>query len=405
MMSSSVQKNSDDKYDHLLAVKDFERAAQKFLPHCVFEFLRGGTEDEITLNANRNAYDSLAFRPRGLCDVSERSQTVDIWGTQYSSPIGIAPTGVAGMFRHDCDAMLAAESARANIPFIISGASNVPLERLASLNPDSWYQGYFPGDREQISKITQRLSAARIKTIVVTIDTCVGSNRENNMRNHFTIPFKLSPRVILDGMVHPAWSLQVFARTLIKSGVPRFVNMYAENGPRITESTPGGFRQGRDKLSWEILKWLRSEWQGRLVVKGVMHPADAKLAASLGVDALIVSNHGGRQLDTAMSSLQALPDVLSQVPSATPVFLDGGIRRGTDVLKAVALGAKLVFMGRPTLYGAAVGANHGIRRVISILTGEIDRNLALLGCRNLSEVTPDLLQYFAVPKINPGDQA
>ena len=388
------------KYENLLAVKDFERAAQRFLPHCVFEYLRGGTEDEVTLNANRNAFDLLAFRPRGLCNVSERTQSVELWGKNYSSPIGIAPTGVAGIVRHDCDAMLAIESARANIPFIISGASNVALERLAQLNPDSWYQGYFPGDREQISKITQRLTAANIKTIVLTIDTCVGANRENNMRNHFTIPFKLSPRVRVDGLTHPAWSIQVFAKTLIKSGVPRFVNMYGATGPMITESTPGGFRQGRDRLSWEDLKWLRSQWKGRLVVKGVMHPADAKLAADIGVDAMIVSNHGGRQLDATISSLQALPDVIAQLPASMPVFLDGGVRRGTDVLKAVALGAKFVFMGRPTLYGAAVGEQQGIRRVLNIFMSEIDRNLALLGCRRIGEVTPDLLQHISAPNIN-----
>jgi len=399
-MSSTNKTYLNDKYENFLAVKDFEQAAKKFLPHCVFEFLRGGTEDEVTLTANRDAFDLLAFRPRGLCDVSERSQSVELWGKHYSSPIGIAPTGVTGIVRHECDAMLALESARANIPFIISGASNVALERLAELNPDSWYQGYFPGDREQISKITKRLRAARIDTIVLTIDTCVGANRENNMRNHFTIPFKLSPRVILDGMTHPSWSIQVFAKTLIKSGVPRFVNMYGGTGPMITESTPGGFRQGRDKLSWDDLKWLRSEWAGRLVVKGVMHPADAQLAAAIGVDGMIVSNHGGRQLDASISSLQALPDVIAQVPSSIPVFLDGGVRRGTDVLKAVALGAKFVFMGRPTLYGAAVGKELGIRRVLNILMSEIDRNLALLGCRQMNEVTADLLQYVTAPKID-----
>lgn len=398
-----MKKDAINPYEHLLAVKDVELAAQKFLPHCVFEYLRGGTEDEVTLKANRAAFDAIAFRPRGLCDVSERSQSVSLWGKQYASPLGIAPTDVAGIVRHDCDAMLAAESARANIPFIMSGASNVPLERLAEINPDSWYQGYFPGDREQIAKITQRLATSKIKTIVLTIDTCVGANRENNMRNHFTIPFKLSPRVLLDGMMHPAWSLHVFAKTLIRSGVPRFVNMYGEAGPMITESTPGGFRAGRDRLSWDDLKWLRSHWSGRLVVKGVMHPADALLASDIGVDAMIVSNHGGRQLDASISSLQALPDIVAQVPSSMPVFLDGGIRRGTDVLKAVALGAKFVFMGRPTLYGAAVGESLGIRHVLNILTTEIDRNLALLGCKDIAAVTPDLLQYVSPPKIN-GDK-
>lgn len=398
-MSSMVSSDSAPSFDHLLAVKDFEREAKKFLPHCVFEYLRGGTEDEITLNTNRTAFDSLGFRPRGLCNVSDRTQTASLWGKQYSSPIGIAPTGLAGIVRYECDAMLAAESARANIPFIISGASNVPLERLVRLNPDSWYQGYFPGDREQISKVLDRLKLSGIQTVVVTIDTCVGANRENNMRNHFTVPFKLSPHLLWDGIKHPSWSFSVFAKTLIHSGIPRFVNMYGEQGPLITESTPGGFRAGRDRLSWDDLNWIRHQWKGRLVVKGVMHPADAQLAVNIGVDAIIVSNHGGRQLDSSISSLQALPEIVAQVKGSMPVFLDGGVRRGTDVLKAIALGAKFIFIGRSTLYGAAVGKELGIRRVIEIFITEIDRNLALLGCKNLNEVRGDLLQHIASPKI------
>ena len=175
--------------------------------------------------------------------------------------------------------------------------------------------------------------------------------------------------------------------------------MYGEQGPLITESTPGGFRAGRDRLSWDDLNWIRHQWKGRLVVKGVMHPADAQLAVNIGVDAIIVSNHGGRQLDSSISSLQALPEIVAQVKGSIPVFLDGGVRRGTDVLKAIALGAKFIFIGRSTLYGAAVGKELGIRKVIEIFISEIDRNLALLGCKNLNEVRGDLLQHIASPKI------
>ncbi len=389
-----------DRYAHLLSVTDVERQAKVFLPKCVFEYVRGGTEDEETLRENRAAFDRLAFRPRGLCDVSVRSQAVELWGKTYASPLGFAPTGLGAIVRHDCDALLAAEALSANVPYVMSGASNVPLERLALINPDCWYQGYFPGDREQILRIINRLRAAGIQTIVVTIDTCVGANRENNQRNHFTVPFSLSARLVLDGMLHPAWTLKVFAQTLFKSGIPRFENMYGGEGTRITDSSPGGFRAGRDRLNWEDLKWLREQWRGRLVLKGVMHPLDAKLAADIGVDALIVSNHGGRQLDATISSLQALPDILAQVPATLPVCLDGGVRRGTDVLKAVALGARLVFMGRPPLYGAAVGGAAGIRRVMDILTSEIDRNLALLGCATISDVTPDLLQPITAPRLS-----
>ena len=383
-----------------LSIADFERAASRRLPASVFGYVSGGTQDEVSLNANRAVFDSLAFRPRGLRDVSQRSQTVTLWGKTYASPIGLAPTGINAMVCHDADAMLAAQAHRAVLPFVISGASNVPLERLLKLAPESWYQAYFPGDRVRIEKIVQRLEAAAIQTLVVTIDTCVGANRENNIRNHFSVPFRVSPSLLWDGMLHPRWCFQVFAKTLLKAGIPRFANMDETAGNRIIDDSPKGFRAGRDQLDWDTLAWLRGRWRGKLLLKGVVHPGDAFLAVKLGVDAIIVSNHGGRQLDSVISTLQALPDVLAQVPKNFPVMIDGGFRRGTDVLKAVALGARLVFLGRPPLYGAAVAGSAGIQRVLEIFKTEIDRDLALLGCRSLSEVSPDLLSVFGSPALN-----
>lgn len=383
--------------ENFLSIADFERVARQRLPGSVFEYVRGGTEDEKALNENRSVFDRVGFRPRGLRNVRQRTQSVTLWGKTYASPFGLAPTGVNAIVCHDCDAKLAAEAQHANIPFIISGASNVALERLASIAPGCWYQGYFPGDRTRIEKIAARLTAADIDTIVVTIDTCVAANRENNSRNDFTVPFRASPRLLLQGLLHPRWSMQVFAKTLLASGIPRFENMYETVGPRITEDTPDGFRAGRDQLDWEDLKWLRDRWPGKLLVKGVMHSEDARSAASLGVDAIIVSNHGGRQLDGAISTLQALPDIVASVPAALPVFVDGGFRRGTDILKAMALGARMVFLGRPPLYGAAVKGSAGIRRVLAILRSEIDRDLALLGCQKLDDVTADLLDVCGPP--------
>jgi L-lactate dehydrogenase (cytochrome) len=385
---------------HYLSIADFERAARRRLPASVFGYVSGGTQDEVSLTANRAVFDRLAFRPRGLRDVSQRSQTVSLWGKTYASPIGLAPTGINAMVRHDADALLAEQAHRAVLPFVISGASNVPLERLVKLAPDSWYQAYFPGDRLRIEKIVQRLEAAGIATLVVTIDTCVGANRENNIRNHFSVPFRVSPSLLWDGVLHPRWSFQVFAKTLLKAGIPRFANMDETAGNRIIDDSPKGFRAGRDQLDWDTLAWLRGRWHGKLLLKGVVHPGDALLAVKLGLDGIIVSNHGGRQLDSVISPLQALPDVLAQTPQDFPVMVDGGFRRGTDVLKAVALGARLVFLGRPPLYGAAVAGSAGIQRVLEIFETEIDRDLALLGCRSLSEVSPDLLSIFGSPALN-----
>ncbi len=375
----------------LLSAQDYERAAKRRLPKAVFEYVRGGTEDEQALSQNRLIFNQLVFKARGLREVSSRSQRTQVLGTNYASPLGFSPTGVNAIICHDCDAILAAASAKANIPYIISGASNVPLERLAQINPNAWYQGYFPGDIGRIQKIADRLHAAQIETIVVTIDTCVGANRENNQRNDFTIPFQLTPKLMLSGLLHPKWLIQVFARTLYRDGVPRFVNMYDTMGPSITENTTDGFRAGRDKLSWEHIRWLRDYWQGKLILKGVMHPEDAHAAKKMGTDALIISNHGGRQLDGAIAPLQALPEIVRTVGRQYPVFIDGGFRRGTDVLKAIALGASLVFMGRPQLYGAAVAQAQGVEHVLEMMRTEIDRDMALLGCANLSELNPDLL--------------
>ena len=383
----------------LLSISDFEREAKRRLPKAVFEYVRGGTEDEVALVGNRAVFDQLVFRARGLRNVSARSQSVTVLGQTYASPFGFAPTGVNAIVCHDCDSKLAREAARSQLPYIISGASNVAIETLVKLAPHCWYQGYFPGDRTRIGNIADRLDAAGVKTIVVTIDTCVGANRENNQRNDFTIPFRLTPKLIGSGLMHPRWLLEVFAKTLLTTGTPRFVNMYETMGPSITENTTDGFRAGRDRLSWEDLKWLRDRWPGQLLVKGVMHPQDAELAAATGMDALIVSNHGGRQLDGAIAPLQALPDVVRSVPKTLPVLIDGGFRRGTDVLKAIALGAKLVFMGRPQLYGAAVAGTEGIAKVVDILRTEIDRDLALLGCKDLTEVTPDLLSVRGAPRL------
>jgi L-lactate dehydrogenase (cytochrome) len=250
--------------------------------------------------------------------------------------------------------------------------------------PGSWYQAYFPGDRERIARILQRLRAAQVETLVVTMDTCVAANRENNARLDFNIPFRLTPRLLLDGALHPRWSMGVLLRSLVTRGVPRFANLYEEVGTPITVEPPQGFRTGRDKLTWDDMAWLRQHWKGRLIIKGVLHPQDAMQVVAIGADALIVSNHGGRQLDGAVAPLRALPAIAQATGKALPIFMDGGIRRGTDVLKALALGARFVFMGRPALCGLAVGGEQGVRAVLTLLQQEIERDLALLGC-----VTPD----------------
>nr|WP_299787830.1 alpha-hydroxy acid oxidase [Ramlibacter sp.] len=380
------------RLDRFLSVADFERAARRRLPRLVHEFVAGGTEDSVSLRANREAFETLMFRPRGLSGVAGVSQSVELWGRRYASPIGVAPMGVTAICRHECELALARAAQAAELPFILSGASTMPMEQLQRETPGIWYQGYFPGDTARLGRILQRLQRAAVDVLVVTCDTPVAGNRENNLRNGFLIPFRPSARLAWDGMLHPRWLVDVLARTLLTSGVPRFTNLYEEIGPAITEEPAQGFRGGRELLTWEHLSWLRERWPGRLVVKGILHPADAREAAARKLDGVIVSNHGGRQLDGAMAPLLALPAIKAAVPADFPLMIDGGFRRGADVLKAVALGARIVFLGRPMLYGATIAGQAGVGRVIDILKAEIQRNLSLLGTADIRNVGAGLLQ-------------
>lgn len=382
---------------NLLSVADFEHAAQSVLPRAVFGYVNGGTEDCLTLEANRSAFRSVQFRPRGLVGVADRTQAVELWGRRYRHPFGIAPMGVTAMCRHRCEWDLAKAASDAEIPFVLSGLSTLAMETVRKADADFWYQGYLPGDKEVIEPLMRRLRANGVNVLVVTIDTPLGANRENNQRNGFTIPFKFSRGLLWDGIRHPRWSANVFARTLLSDReIPRFCNVVADaRGYRITEEPKGGLRGGRDRLDWSHLEWMREAWPGRIVLKGVAHPGDAQMAERMGLDGLIVSNHGGRQLDGAQGSLDALSDVVAAVASTFPVMIDGGFRRGTDILKAIALGARMVFMGRPFLYGASVAGQAGVTRIIDILGAEIDRNLGLLGCRDVRELGHD----FIAPRV------
>lgn len=376
-----------------LSIADLEREARRRMPACVRGYVCGGTEDGASLQESLQAFQRLGFVPRGLRHVEKRSASTALWGQTYSLPMGFAPTGFSAIVMKECDAALARVARNEELPFIISGASTVPLERLQQENDNRcWYQAYLPGNMARIRPLLDRLARAHIPVLVITIDTCVGANRENLQRLKFTVPFRPSAKLLVDGLCHPRWTAGVFLKTVLSQGIPRFANLAHEMGPAITADPPNGFRGERDKLDWDCIDQIRAVWKGKLVLKGVMHPDDARLAVAHGADAVIVSTHGGRQLDACISPLQALADVRSAVPREFPVFIDGGFRRGTDVLKAVALGANLVFTGRPQLYGAAVAGEAGIAHAVHIFRQELMTNLALLGVSSPSQVTTDLLR-------------
>ena len=379
----------------VLALKDFEEAARRFLPRSVFGFIAGAAETDSALSDNLSAFGDWSFLPRYLANVSGRSQATTLFGRTYAAPFGIAPMGASALAAYRGDLVLSQAAKAANVPMIMSGSSLIRMEEVCA-SGCHWYQAYQPGEPARIEALVDRVQAAGFETFVLTIDIPVPANRENNVRSGYSMPLKITPRLVWDSATHPGWLLGTWFRTLQRHGMPHFENMDAYRGPPILSKNLIREVGARDQLAWEHLALIRRRWKGNLVVKGILSPEDAKLARENGADGIIVSNHGGRQLDYAVPALRMLPSIVD-VAGDMVVMLDGGIRRGTDVLKALALGAKFVFVGRPFLYAAATGGEAAIRHGIALLSEELDRDLALLGIRTPAELGPHHLLRRAGP--------
>lgn len=376
----------------ILSLADFERAAAKQLPKPIFGYVSGACEDCQSLRANRDVFAEYEFVSRILVDISQRSQTVEIFGKQYDAPFGMAPMGITAMSAYRGDIVLAEAAKRANIPMIMSGSSLIKMEELVAVAPDAWFQAYLPGKVDQISPLIDRVAAAGFKTLVITVDTPSSANRENNVRTGFSTPLRPSVRLAWEGISHPRWLFGTFLKTLMRHGMPHFENSFATRGAPIMSANVLRDFSSRGHLNWDHVREIRARWKGPMVIKGILHPADAALARQYGMDGVIVSNHGGRQLDGAVAPLRMLPQILDQFKDG-PVMLDSGVRRGTDVLKALALGARCVFLGRPFNYAAAVGGPAGVDHAISLLSQEVSRNMAMMGINRLNELTPASLVH------------
>ena len=372
----------------ILALDDFEDAARQVIPRPIFGYVTGGTETNASLRANRAVWDEIAFVPRMLVDTSARTHKTMLFGRTYDAPFGIAPMGGTSMAAYQGDLVLARAAAEANVPMILSGASLTPLERVRQTGATAWFQAYLPGDTGAITGLVERAARAGYDTFVLTVDVQVAANRENNVRSGFHVPLRPSPRLAWDCIVRPRWLFGMLLRTLWLHGMPHFENM-GRRVPLIsrTEERERGLR---DKLSWQHLELIRRLWKGRLVVKGILDRNDARIARESGVDGIIVSNHGGRQLDGAVAPLRVLPGIAAQAGDMT-VMMDSGVRRGTDVLKALALGAQFVFLARPFLFAAAIAGEAGVHHAIGLLAAEIDRDMALIGIKDLTEMRRELL--------------
>ena len=370
----------------VLSLDDLEPMARRHLPRPIFGYVAGGTESNASLADNRAAFAQYGFVGRGLRDVSKRSQATRLFGRTYAAPFGIAPMGMSALVAYRGDLVLAAASHTAGIPMIISGSALTRLEDIWEANPDGWFQAYLPGDPAKIEALVARVARAGIETLVLTVDTPTRANRENNTRAGFTTPLRPGLRLAFDGITHPRWSLGTLARTVWERGVPHFENSFATRGAPIISSNVERDFSLRDHLDWSHLDAIRRQWKGRLVLKGIMSPADVALSRERGVEGVILSNHGGRQLDGTLSPLRVLEEARAVAGDMVLMF-DSGIRRGGDVMKAMALGADFTFVGRPFLYAAALGGEAGVRQAIDILAREIHANMGLIGVNSLSELS------------------
>ncbi len=378
----------------ILSLDDFERAARRHLPRPVFAYLEGGVEDNAAREDNRAAFREWAFVPRVLAGVSGRSQKTTLLGREWASPFGVAPIGIAALYAWRGDLVLAQGAREAGIPFAMSGSSLIRLEEVAEASPEAWFQLYVPGDEKVITELVARIAAAGFRTLVLTVDVPMAGNRENNIRAGFSTPLRPTPRLAWDGISHPRWLFGTFLATIARHGMPHFENNYARRGAPILSRDVLRDFSDRGNLDWGHLDLIRRLWKGTLVVKGILAAPDARKAIARGAEAIIVSNHGGRQLDGSISPLRVLPEIAAECGDV-PVLFDSGIRRGTDVLKALALGAKFVMLGRSFGYAAAVGGLEGVHHAVRILATEIDRDMAMLGLRSLAELSPAHLRRIA----------
>jgi (S)-mandelate dehydrogenase len=359
--------------------------ARKRVPNFCFEYVEGGAEDELTLQRNRNVFAEIAFRPRSLIDVARRQLGVTLFGKPSAAPFIIGPTGFSGLLTHEGDLALAAAAAEAGIPFVLSNASTLSLEEVVRrAGGRVWMQVYMYRNREFVEKLARRAFDAGIEALVLTTDSAVFGKREWDLRN-YARPLELDWRNLVDVARHPRWIFDV----LVPHGMPRFANLGDLVKPGKDSVRGAAQALGREldaSLSWEHIRWLRDLWPNRLILKGLLGAEDAALAVAAGVDGIVLSNHGGRQLDGALSAIDVLPEVIDRVDSRLTVLVDGGFRRGADVVKAIALGADGVMLGRATSYGLAAGGKGGVARAIEILKSEIDRVLGLLGCAEVGEL-------------------
>jgi isopentenyl diphosphate isomerase/L-lactate dehydrogenase-like FMN-dependent dehydrogenase len=374
-----------------LNIFDLRDMARCRLPKGLFDFIDHGCEDDIALRNNRAALERIKLRTRVLNDISGRSLETTLFGQPQKLPIAIGPTGPAGLMCYRGEITIARAAAKAGIPFTLASSSTTAMETVVRDGGGrQWFQLYMWRDRERSYRIVERAKAAGFEALVVTVDSVVPMKREADVRNDFTIPVSLTPRNVVDLLRHPRWLAGVVGRHWLTTGMLKPENFMEDDPNAKAVARPiGSPIDKNDSLTWEDLRILRDKWPRKLIVKGILNVPDAVSAADYGADGIVVSNHGGVVCDSALAPIDALEPIVGAVGSRLTVLVDSGYRRGSDIIKALALGAKGVLIGRATLYGAAAAGEAGADRAIDILRDEMQRTLAVLGCTRIGELRRD----------------
>ena len=376
----------------IFSIKDARELSRKRLPKLVFDFIDGASGDEKLAEINSRALDQIRLEPKVLRNVEKRSLKKKVLGYEFDFPFGFAPMGMTNLSWPGADSMLAAEIARNNIPTCVSMASTTTLEKMYELSEGhSWMQLYIFQDENFVMELLDRAKNTGYEVAILTVDVPVLSRRTRDDKNGFSYPFKIGPKQFFDFATHPTWSLS----TLL-SGIPKPMNyVTSKSGDGIFKR-----KESRGSTDWDTLKRVRDKWKGKLIIKGVMSPDDAKLIKDAGADAIQVSNHGGRQLDSATAAINMLPLIRKSVGSEFPLIFDSGIRSGSDIVRALAFGADYAMIGRPVMYAMGADGRKGLRRIVEIIKEEASTTLGLVGLNDINDVTSNIVIDSTVNKVN-----
>lgn len=368
----------------LINVKDYQQKAKAKLPRIIYDYLEGGADAEKGILHNRTVFEEWKFQPQRLVNIQHRDISCNVFNKKWDAPFAIAPTGLNSTLWPKGDGLLARSAAKANIPFILSTASNMSIEEVAQFcEGEKWFQLYVVHLDLAYQMITRAL-LADYTTLIITLDVGVNGYRERDIRNNFSLPLQITPSLILDGMLHPKWCLR-----FISQGMPQFANFITSETQSLEVQAALMNRQMDTSFDLESLKKIRDLWPHTLIVKGIIRSTDAEAAVACGVDGVILSNHGGRQLDYSISPMETLHKVCQNIRQ--PVLIDSGFRQGSDIVKALCLGASMICLGRATLYGLAAEGETGVDAIIQLLKADIDRTLAQIGCPSVQQLNIDYL--------------